>query len=414
MTPLRLAGMVLGLWLFAGTVLASTVVQPLWTYRATAPEGYSVAISADGSSIAACLDRIYFFTRSGEKVWGGFGGKAVSITGDGSVIAAGTDAGIRVLDSRGRTLWLDSDVKPVDTISMSPEGRFVATIGGTTFSLHTNAGFLLARNSTYGATAVAIPTDSSIIAVGTPNSVVGFNQSGSEKWRYGTFENRKLLFARDGTYLIGASAYSVVALHPSGNLLWSYRTGSNLRDIAVSSDSRYIVAGSDDRKVYLFNRTGGLLWIHDLGDPVACVDISGNGSFITAGSGRGLDRRIYLFTSAGDLAWSYQAKGWVTDVALSEDGTSLAAVSDDGVLAFFRTAGAPVTPPATTVPAEAITTLAPPATSPPAGTQPTTEAQPTTSGPEPGPTRAGGTSLLPAALAALAAGILIRVKEPGR
>lgn len=414
MTSLRLVGIVLGLCLLAGTALASTGVQPLWTYRATSPEGYSVAISADGSSIAACLDRIYLFTRSGEKVWGGFEGKAVSITGDGSVIAAGTDAGIRVMDNRGRTLWLDSDVKPVDTISMSPEGRFVATIGGTTFSLHTNAGFLLARNSSSGATAVAIPTDGSIIAVGTPDSLVGFNQSGTEKWRYGIFENRKLLFARDGTYLAGASAYSVVALHPSGNLLWSYRTGSNLRDIAISSDSRYIVAGSDDRRVYLFNRTGGLLWSYDLGDPVACVDISGNGSFISAGSGRGLDHRVYLFTAAGDLAWSYQATGWVTDVALSEDGSSLAAVSNDGVLAFFSTAGAPVPPPATTVPSEAITTPAPPGTSPPAGTQPTTGAQSTMKWPEPGPTRAGGTPLFSTALAALAAGFLMRMKEPGK
>jgi len=218
MKALRLVGLILGLWLLAGTALAATAVQPLWTFRATSPEGYSVAISSDGSTVAAALDRIYLFNGKGEKLWGGFDGKTVSITGDGTVIAAGTEAGIRVLDRKGGTLWWDAEVKPVDTVSMFPDGRFVATIGGTTFSLHNNAGFLLARNSTCGATAVAIPPDGSIIAVGTSNSILGFNQSGSEKWRYETFENRKLLFAGDATYLVGASAYSVVALHPSGNL----------------------------------------------------------------------------------------------------------------------------------------------------------------------------------------------------
>lgn len=411
MTALRLLGMVLGIWLLAGSTLAATAVQPLWTYRATSPEGYSVAISSDGSTVAAALDRIYLFNGKGEKLWGGFDGKTVSITGDGTVIAAGTEAGIRVLDRRGGTLWWDADVKPVDTVSMPPGGRFVATMGGTTFSLHNNAGFLFARNSTSRATAIAIPPDGTIIAVGTPDSILGFNQSGTEKWSYQTFENRKLLFAGDATYLVGASAYSVVALHPSGNLLWSYRTGGTLRDIAISADSRFIVAGSDDRKVYLFNRTGALLWSQETGDWAVSVDISGNGSFVAAASGPGRDRKVSLFTLSGDLAWRYQAQGWVADVALSEDGSSLAAVSDDGILAFFSTAEAPATPPATTTPAGTITTPAPPATSPSAGTSAATVAPATMTQAQPQPTRAGGPPLLSAALATLAVGIPVHRKK---
>ena len=52
------------------------------------------------------------------------------------------------------------------------------------------------------------------------------------------------------------------------SLLWKYETGDWVRSVAISSDGKYIVAGSSDKNVYLFNREGELLWKYKTGDTV--------------------------------------------------------------------------------------------------------------------------------------------------
>ncbi len=76
-------------------------------------------------------------------------------------------------------------------------------------------------------------------------------------------------------------------------LLWSYKTGDDVRSVSISSDGSYIAAGSDDN-VYLFDREGNLLWSHKTGGYVRSVSISSDGSYIAAGSD---DDKVYLFVS---------------------------------------------------------------------------------------------------------------------
>lgn len=41
----------------------------------------------------------------------------------------------------------------------------------------------------------------------------------------------------------------------SSNLIWIYGTGDIIKSVAISSDGQYVAAGSNDNKVYFFNRT---------------------------------------------------------------------------------------------------------------------------------------------------------------
>ncbi|MCL0078309.1 WD40 repeat domain-containing protein, partial [Dehalococcoidia bacterium] len=67
-----------------------------------------------------------------------------------------------------------------------------------------------------------------------------------------------------GTILIFMNLLLLLPANPAraegreGELLWSYETGSQVFEVSVSADGSFIAAGSDDKKVYFFNREGEL------------------------------------------------------------------------------------------------------------------------------------------------------------
>ena len=115
-------------------------------------------------------------------------------------------------------------------------------------------------------------------------------------------------------------------------LLWSYETGDTVYSVSISSDGSYIVAGSRDNKVYLFDRAGNLLWSYETGGDVWSVSMSSDGSCIAAGS---YDHKVYLFERAGNLLWSYKTGDWVNSVSISSDGSYIAAGSGDDKVYLF-------------------------------------------------------------------------------
>ncbi|HUK92421.1 MAG TPA: PEGA domain-containing protein, partial [Methanomicrobiales archaeon] len=376
---------VLLLLLLLGTLAAACqALTPLWVYRSYGSEAYGVAVSSDGSVVAAALDKMYLFTGTGEKVWAGYGGEKVAMSDDGSRIAAGTYSDLVCLDGRtGRTLWSDEDWHPVDEISMSGDGQYIGAIGGSALSLYTGAGALVGRNTTLAATALAVAPDGSMMVAGTPDAIMGLSPQGGELWGYESRENREVRFARDGSFEAAVSGYTLLVFDTAGDLLWKYQAKDSISDIAISAGSGYIVAGSHDRRLALLDRKGALVWSRDLGDPVSSVAISGDGSSVAAGTTSGSDKKLYLFNLAGDLAGTCAMEAWVKGVAFSPDGFSLAAVTDDGNLYYFSLGERPEpTQAPATVPALNATTGTPPAeTTEPATTATATPASTTTTEP---------------------------------
>ena len=103
-----LIGLILILTLFVNTAQAQKYGF-LWSYE-TDGGVYSVTISSDGSYIAAGSDyKVYLFDREGNLLWSyKTGGWVVSvaISSDGSYIAAGSEDGkVYLFDREGNLLW---------------------------------------------------------------------------------------------------------------------------------------------------------------------------------------------------------------------------------------------------------------------------------------------------------------------
>ena len=139
-------------------------------------------------------------------------------------------------------------------------------------------------------------------------------------WMYeADSEVKDVAMSGDGNYIVaGMEDNKVNYFSRDGNLLWSYRTSDSVYGVSVADDGTYIASGTSDNRVYFFNKAGNLLWDYDTGGRITKgVSVSPDGNFIAAGSG---DNNVYIFNSAGDLIGSYGSYGLVYDVSVSEQG----------------------------------------------------------------------------------------------
>jgi WD40 repeat protein len=98
--------------------------------------------------------------------------------------------------------------------------------------------------------------------------------------------------------------------------LWSYRTGAEINDVAISSDGSLIVAGSGDKKIYSLDQDGRLLWSYEAEETITSVAISSDAEWIGAGSNNG---KIFIFNREGRLIWQHPTGTSIRNIAISKD-----------------------------------------------------------------------------------------------
>lgn len=139
---------------------------------------------------------------------------------------------------------------------------------------------------------------------------------------------------------------------PSSQPILRIETGmhaATIKGIDVDAAGRYLVTGSDDKTVRVWElATGRLLRTlrppagNDNGGKIDAVAISPDGRLIAAGGGYGLDKKfsVYLFDrESGRLALRIgEAPQAVLKLAFSPDGTRLAAAHLEGGIRVFRVA----------------------------------------------------------------------------
>ncbi|MBI5389559.1 PQQ-binding-like beta-propeller repeat protein, partial [Candidatus Woesearchaeota archaeon] len=116
-------------------------------------------------------------------------------------------------------------------------------------------------------------------------------------------------------------------------MTWSYSTASGVWTVSMSSDGKYIAAGSYDNHVYFFDSAGKLLWKYKASDEIWDVAMSSRGEYVAAGS---RDSNVYFFNSSGNLLSKYKTAYYVSSVATSEDGNYTVAGSYDNNVYFFK------------------------------------------------------------------------------
>lgn len=117
-------------------------------------------------------------------------------------------------------------------------------------------------------------------------------------------------------------------LKTSNPLIWHYTTGGKIQSISISSDGKYIVAGSNDNKVYLFDNSNSTpLWTFNTGGNVNGIDISSNGNYLAAGrAASAVEDPVYFFekNSSTPLWECERPYGWRA-LSISSDGNYLVA-----------------------------------------------------------------------------------------
>jgi PKD repeat protein len=290
----------------ASTGYAIAHAFPMWKY-ATGNTVFSVSISSDGSYIAAGSDdyKVYLSSKdSSIPLWSyktGGNVKSVTISSDGSYIAAGSDDRKVYLFSKDSStpLWSYKTGGNVKSVAISSDGSYIAA-GSDDHKV-----YLFSKDSSTplwsyktggNVKSVAISSDGSYIAACNDGKVYLFSKDSSTPlWIYttsGTFVSVSI--SSDGSYIAACNDGKVYLFSKdSSTPLWSYKTGGNVKSVAISSDGSYIAAGSDDDKVYLFSKDSSIpLWSYKTGGNVKSVTISSDGSYTAAGSE---DKKVYLF-----------------------------------------------------------------------------------------------------------------------
>ena len=293
----------------------------LWSYE-TGNILEDISVSTDGSYIAAGSrdNKVYFFNLNGELLWSYKTGGSVwgvSVSSDGSYIAAGSyDYNVYLFNQEGKLLWKYKTDGVVRDVSVSSDGSYIAAGSGEEMGI---TGLYYGNNNVYL-----------------------FNREGELLWSYKTdSEVGGVSISSDSLYIAaGSGDYKVYFFNLNGKLLWNYKTDSTVYGVSVSSDGSYIAAGSCDYKAYFFNRKGELLWSYKTDSDVSSVSISSDGSYIAAGSGYD---KIYLFNRERKVLWSYSYQPTykkttrVEGVSISSDGSYIAAVFCSGKVCFFIT-----------------------------------------------------------------------------
>jgi WD40 repeat protein len=133
---------------------------------------------------------------------------------------------------------------------------------------------------------------------------------------------------------------TVSALLSNQNQSWKFiltnDTEEQFSDCAMSDNGDFMVVGSENDNLYLFQRSSGIpLWKFSFQQGVYSVDISSDGKSIVAGGGEGI---FYLFNGKdSNPLWKYSTDSPIYDIAISSDGKYIAVCSEAGeTLSLFH------------------------------------------------------------------------------
>jgi WD40 repeat protein len=270
---------------------------------------------------------------------------SVSISGDGTYVAAGTEGSrVYMFDSNdGRVLWIFRTDGPVLTIKLSRDDRYVAAgiFEGVIYLLQRDGGGLLWSYKAGNITAilsVAISDDGSRIVAGSANNKVILLSSSNPTpmWTYETEDFvRSVAITSNGEYLAAGTNDNHLYLFSSSQSdpLWSYKTNNSVRSVALSSTR--VACGSYDGGIYCFDITSNNpRWRFDTGDMVLSVSFSNNDKFVVGGGAN--MTACLLDADNGSLEFSYKSKFLINSSSISQDGLTMVIGGDASAIIVQR------------------------------------------------------------------------------
>ncbi|TAE47395.1 MAG: hypothetical protein EAZ89_18030 [Bacteroidetes bacterium] len=146
------------------------------------------------------------------------------------------------------------------------------------------------------------------------------------------------VYSPDGSLLVTGSADSTAKIWTAdGEIIASLRHDARVRAVALSGN--VIATGCEDRMVRLWSRDGKLLrTLADARAGIWSLAFSPNGRYLVAGSA---DRNLYLYESASGqlLATLRGSAGTLLGVTFDPAGKTIASAGEDGFIRFWNLSG---------------------------------------------------------------------------
>ncbi|MDC0526867.1 PQQ-binding-like beta-propeller repeat protein [Euryarchaeota archaeon] len=349
-----------GVWSDNVTSWVDVRKSPEWIYE-TELSIYEIDISADGEYIAAVdgggSGNVYLFGKNiSNPIWTYESDTAmfrtVSISANGDYIVAGCyDDKVYLFHKNSSTpVWSYSLDDIVFSVDISADGEYIVagSQDNTIYFFHKDSSTPLWTKATEGDTfSIAISADGNYLVSGShapDDNIRLFGKNNNTPiWEYNIGSSvKKVSISADGEYIVvGDMGGTTRLFHKGSNSpLWTYE-GEGIHTVALSAKGELIVVGSTDNKVHLFNRYSSTpIWSYTTEGNVNSVSISSDGKYILAGSGvddnSDLGHAHFFRKESSTPLWesSFEQSGYST--ALSADGKYVIACANDDLNVFVQ------------------------------------------------------------------------------
>jgi outer membrane protein assembly factor BamB len=237
-----------------------------------------------------------------ERQTGLIGDDGLAVTPDGSFIAVGAmnrerKGHLMLFDQDGNLLWEDHFEEWIETVAVSTSGYVIAGPIDRYIYVYDCTGELIfshyAENN-YDIQDVAIAPDESYFLFGSERSYLNcYTFEGDLLWKQEAGPLSNIRISADGEYIVVGTANSRLLLFDRhGTNLWDTKVTDAffIEEVAISHYAEYIAINTQEGPflptLYLdvYNREGQLLWRYEGNQPFMAIAISGDGHYIAAGN----------------------------------------------------------------------------------------------------------------------------------
>jgi WD40 repeat protein len=280
----------------------------------------------------------------------------VSFSPDGNVIAVIGENGALKLKNviSGLVLWehFDSINDNVIGLAFSPDNKVLASVGKNAVNLwNVESGqefksFPLKNNSDSVIKLIFSPDGKLIAGISQQNNVLIFSLTSDFSKTIQTSQDaivEQLIFSPDGKFIICPNNGSQPAINlwdsATGELVNTLSVGSNITDIAMSSDIDALATAEKNGYVTLWNPSSGVVKrVLKNFEHISSLAFSPDGKSLAISSG-GIEPKVEIWNHAsGELIFSQPAEEGVVimDLFYSPDGTFLAGIGEDNRISLWK------------------------------------------------------------------------------
>jgi len=259
---------------------------------------------------------------------------AISISFDGKFTGVGSKSGLVLLNSNGKSVWVNNKIRRVQDLSISTKtGKLSVASGQKVVYLIDKKGEILWHRELQGsALSTSISSNGNVIAVGTDlGRLVVFNGKGKMLWEEhlsnSDFPVNSVDVSSNGQFILCGTDYSRLYLYDlKGEILWSKETVGEVLQTCISSNGDYIGYLTSNGTFSFGVKSSRILWEQSFTKQPVWIDITQTADFVTIGE---TDSKVTLFNKTGRKVWGFRPRNGQIGVMASGGGFVLLAGSNE-------------------------------------------------------------------------------------